>query len=496
MSKWSRLGWIGALIMVAFLSACVTGVTTWHLLGIRQEPSVNVQTEVPLARRPSGPRPASVGRTTILVLGVDERLDDVGRSDTIMVASLDPGQGDVSLLSIQRDTWTEIPGYGWDKINHAYAFGQHQLTLATVQQLLDIPIDHWVIINFAGFQAMVDAVGGIEVDVTESMHYEDPKDDNGGLYIHFEPGHYKLDGQKALEYARYRSGPDADIGRMRRQQEVIKLVLQKAMNPAIALRVPQLISSLSNAIRTDLNLPEILQLASAGKDLLARGPVQTAIIKGEGSLVGDIFYDVLNLGEVRQTAYRMLLGQEPPADFLERAEKAQAVQTAAIREAEQAAAAARAAAVLASAPAPAHQTADQPQQGDAKPENPPDATAGTTGDEQQKSAATTVTDQTAITGNVTSQNDRSRTRLPATILYDFSGKDLIGSTVKRLRQEKFNVMHFARSSRLVDKTVIIDRSGDDQVTAKLKELFPWARIEPGAAAADVQVEIRLGRDAR
>lgn len=474
--KWTRLGWFGALFGVAFLSACVTGVAAWRLVGFQQAPSVNVAVEVPAARQPSAPKAATVGRITVLVLGVDEREDDVGRSDTIMVASMDPDKGEVKLLSIQRDTWTEIPGYGWDKINHAYAFGKHQLTLATVQQFLDIPIDHYAIINFAGFKTVVDAVGGVEVDVQERMHYEDPYDDDGGLYIHFEPGRQLLSGQKALEYARYRSGQDGDIGRMRRQQEVIKLVLQKAMNPSIALRVPQLVSSLSSAIRTDLSLPEMLQLASAGKDLIARGPLQTDIIKGEGTAVGEIFYDVVDLVAARRAAYRMLLGSEPPDAFLARARKAGSAQVAAIREAD----AAAVAAALANA-------------GDTG--KPADGTPVARTDPSAAPAAPrpgTDTGGTAADG----KSDRARARQTTVALFDFSGRDLIANTVVKLRQARFSVTRFARSSRTMDHTVVVDRSGDPKVTERLRQLLPWARFEAAAPVGDVMVEIRLGKDVR
>lgn len=477
---WPRLRWFGTLFLVAVLSACVTGVTAWRLIGFRQEPSVNVQAEVPAARRPSAPRAASVGRTTVLVLGVDERLDDVGRSDTIMVASMDPERGEVSLLSIQRDTWTEIPGYGWDKINHAYAFGKHQLALATVQQFLDIPIDHWTIINFAGFKQVVDALGGIEVEITEPMDYDDPYDDGGGLHIHFTPGRYLLSGDRALEYARYRSGPDGDLGRMRRQQEVVKLVLQKAMNPANALRVPQLVASLSNAIRTDLSLAEMIQLAAAGRDLMARGPLQTAVIKGEGANVGEVFYGVVDLVEARRTAYRLLLGQEAPAAFLERARQAQSTLLAALREAQDAHA--------------AHQE-EKAKDGTQVALAPAAVARDLSGSSGAGAAASpgAAPAQGAAGGAVAAP---PRPKVVTVAVFDFSGRDLIGATVTRLRQQRFSVLRFARSSRTLDRTVIVDRSGDTQVAERLRQLFPWASLQEGAPVGDVQVEIRLGRDAR
>ena len=102
---------------------------------------------------------------SVLVLGVDEREGDSGRSDTMIVLTVNPNQNSIKMLSIPRDTRTEIVGHGTtDKINHAYAFGREEMSIATVEHLLDIPIDYYVKVNMEGFQDIVDAVGGIQVN--------------------------------------------------------------------------------------------------------------------------------------------------------------------------------------------------------------------------------------------------------------------------------------------------------------------------------------------
>ena len=154
-------------------------------------------------------------KATIMIMGVDERSDDVGRSDTLMVATIDPVRKETSLLSIPRDTRVAIPKNGYDKINAAYAYGGERLTQATVEDFLGVRIDHYVIINTHAFQKIVDAIGGIDIDVEKRMYYEDPWDDDGGLIIDLRPGMQHMDGKTAVTYVRYRD-EEGDIGRVRR----------------------------------------------------------------------------------------------------------------------------------------------------------------------------------------------------------------------------------------------------------------------------------------
>ena len=158
-----------------------------------------------------------------MLLGVDRRADDVGRSDTLMVASVDMDSHKAALLSVPRDTRVAIDGHGYDKINHAYAFGGHELSKSTVERLLGTHIAHYVIIDTKAFQRIIDALGGVDIDVDKRMHYEDPWDDNGGLVIDLYPGQQHLDGAKAIQYVRYRDG-EGDIGRIGRQQKFMKAV--------------------------------------------------------------------------------------------------------------------------------------------------------------------------------------------------------------------------------------------------------------------------------
>ncbi|MDU2065762.1 MAG: LCP family protein [Sporomusaceae bacterium] len=228
------------------------------------------------------------GKVNILVLGVDERDDDVGRSDTAFVVTIDKDQKKVTMLSIPRDSRVKIPGHGWDKMNHAYAFGGVKLSKAAVEGLIGIPIDHTVTINFNGFVRMIDAIGGVTIDVEKAMHYSDPYDDNGGLYINLQPGVQHLNGRTAIEYVRYRD-EEGDIGRVARQQKFLKAVMQEFTNPQIITRLPELVKEFSKAVRTDMSLGEMVKLAPI-VDQAAKSGLETAWVEGTPLWIQDVSY--------------------------------------------------------------------------------------------------------------------------------------------------------------------------------------------------------------
>lgn len=204
-----------------------------------------------------GNKIVSKDKATVMIMGVDARSDDVGRSDTLMLSTVDPDNDRVSLFSIPRDTRVKIPGYGYDKINAAYAYGGRRLTTETVEDLLNTKIDHYVSINIKGFIKIIDALGGVDINVEKRMKYEDPYDDNGGLYINLYPGMQHMDGKTAITYVRYRD-EEGDIGRIRRQQKFMKAVMEKALSPSIIIKLPSIIAALYESIDTDMSVSEII----------------------------------------------------------------------------------------------------------------------------------------------------------------------------------------------------------------------------------------------
>lgn len=163
---------------------------------------------------------------TVLLMGTDSRSEaDRGRPDTIILAAANPRTQKVTLLSIPRDTYVDIAGKGKkDKINHAYNYGTGTM-LKTVEELLDIPVDYYVMINFKGFADLIDEIGGIEIDVEKRMYYK-----SSDTYINLYPGRQVLNGEQALGYARFRRDAEGDFGRNRRQQEVLRALADQAVS--------------------------------------------------------------------------------------------------------------------------------------------------------------------------------------------------------------------------------------------------------------------------
>ena len=227
-------------------------------------------------------------KTTVMIMGVDERIDDVGRSDTLMIATLDPDTDSAALLSIPRDTRVKIKGRGYDKINAAYAYGGEKLAESTVEDFLGIDIDHYLIVNTNSFVRLVDAIGGVDINVEKRMYYEDPWDDNGGLVIDIYPGLQHMDGEKAVTYVRYRD-EEGDIGRVRRQQEFMAACMEKATSPSIIPKIPAIISEIMDAVKTDLSFREILGLAGALKDAQQNG-LDMEMVPGKPLYIDGVSY--------------------------------------------------------------------------------------------------------------------------------------------------------------------------------------------------------------
>ncbi len=221
-------------------------------------------------------------RLNILVLGVDARPDDTAlpRTDTIMVASVDWDAGTVDLLSIPRDLWVPVPGFEPTKINLVYSIGERyyeaggeELLRDTIATLINQPIHNYAWIDFDGFVRIIDQIGGIDLYVPQAIRDEKyPTADYGVETFELEAGYQHLDGTTALKYARTRS-QDGDYTRSSRQQIVIEAILQKVTNPAhsgdLLLAAPEIFRTLVGNFRSDLSLPQMLQLA---REALAQPP--------------------------------------------------------------------------------------------------------------------------------------------------------------------------------------------------------------------------------
>lgn len=234
----------------------------------------------------------------IMIMGVDRRADDVGRSDTLMVLTYNPADKKASLLSLPRDTRVHIEKNDYDKINHAYAYGGHELTKKTVEAFLNVPVDYYVMIDVHAFEKIIDAVGGVDIDVEKRMYYEDPWDDDGGLVIDLYPGKQHMDGKTAIQYVRYRDG-EGDIGRITRQQKFIKAFMSQIISPSILPKLPEIIQNISSAIQTDMPIDKMISLMTDLPTVQQNG-LNSTMVPGKPAYIEDISYWIPDIAKTRQ----------------------------------------------------------------------------------------------------------------------------------------------------------------------------------------------------
>jgi LCP family protein required for cell wall assembly len=236
------------------------------------------------------------GRVNVLVLGEgDPGHDGTGLTDTMMVLSLDTRSKRVAQISVPRDLRVDIPGYGQSKINAANAYGGVPLAEQVVSTALGIPINYYIHTDFSGLKNLVDAVGGIDVNVKDRLSDpEYPCDDNQykscGLDI--EPGYQHFNGTQALEYARCRKGTCGnDFGRAQRQQEVLNLVRDKVvrwdmlLNPA---KMAPVIAAVRSGIQTDMGAVQLAELGKYWQDGKSNHPVTLVLSDAPGNYLVDI----------------------------------------------------------------------------------------------------------------------------------------------------------------------------------------------------------------
>ncbi|MTH55046.1 LytR family transcriptional regulator [Bacillus mangrovi] len=195
---------------------------------------------------------------SILIMGVEDYSTGGkgGRSDTLIVMTLNPKEKSMKMLSIPRDTLVDVEGHGETKITHAYSYGGKELTVQTVEDFLDIPIDYYATVNFEAFKKVIDELGGVEVDVPFDFS---EKSDVTGKRIYFKEGKQTLDGEEALAYARMRKqDPRGDFGRNDRQKEIITAIIKKATSPQNILKVDDIANQISENVETNLRISEAM----------------------------------------------------------------------------------------------------------------------------------------------------------------------------------------------------------------------------------------------
>jgi LCP family protein required for cell wall assembly len=246
---------------------------------------------------PPAPLPDN-NRINVLLLGIDRR-GGTGwayRTDTMIIVTVDPIDKTVGMLSIPRDLQLEIPGYGEDRINTANVYGESRkypgggpaLLIRTIEANFSISIDYYIMVDFQGFEKIVDTLGGIDVSVPKTLHdtkYPNPKpqDPYGMKTVHFDPGLQHMSGQRALEYARSRMST-TDFDRANRQQLILLAIREKALSLNIITKLPSLITTMGNMVKTDMTLNEELELAALAPQVdianLKRAVIQKPLVYG------------------------------------------------------------------------------------------------------------------------------------------------------------------------------------------------------------------------
>ena len=215
----------------------------------------------------------------ILLLGVDERPGDKGRSDTIILLSINPNTDSMIMLSVPRDTYVNIPGRGMDKINHAYAFGDVDLAVQTFEEAFNLPVHYYVRVNMEGFKEGVDALGGVTIQ-------NDQEFSQGGNQ--FSKGTIHLNGTQALDYVRMRKNdPRGDLGRNDRQRKVITAAIDEFASFSSITKVGNILDIIGGNVKTDLDMKSMQTLFSDYRG--ARNNVKTLEINGTGKTL-DLWY--------------------------------------------------------------------------------------------------------------------------------------------------------------------------------------------------------------
>ncbi len=242
----------GALLIVAFfLIAAITallvvarGLSSGDLTSLEREPGV----------------------VTMLLLGTDRNYARSGavaeryaRTDTVILACLNTSQQKAYLFSIPRDTIVEIPGHGSGLVNAAHVYGGPALAVETVENLLQVNIPYWMVVDFEGFQKLIDALGGVEINVEKDLRYYDRA---GDFSVDLKAGKQVLDGEEALQYARFRNDALGDIGRVRRQQKLLAAIAQKAMSIQSINRWPALYRVTDQTVQTNFTKLEMVKIGS------------------------------------------------------------------------------------------------------------------------------------------------------------------------------------------------------------------------------------------
>lgn len=243
-------------------------------------------------------------RVSILAVGVDNS-EGRGLADTIIAVALWPKTGEMAAVAIPRDSYVHIPGVGNRRINASHAFGSLPLTIDTVELLLGFPFDYYIEVNVEGLADLVDAVGGVDIEVEKRMYYRDRAQD---LLIDLQPGLQHLGGQEAVGYVRFRHDAMGDLGRIERQRQFLRSVTRELLSPDNVGRLPGLAETFVDTVQTNLSVRDILMLKKIVEQIGADG-IRMATVPATPLRIAGQSVLQLDAVELQRVVDRVLWGQ-------------------------------------------------------------------------------------------------------------------------------------------------------------------------------------------
>ncbi|SEN29159.1 cell envelope-related function transcriptional attenuator common domain-containing protein [Terribacillus saccharophilus] len=291
--------WLRVLLALIVLVILVVGVFAFLTFNNARSTVGNIQKSTnAIDQKEVQKKVENNEKLNVLLLGVDEREGDTGRSDALMVMSLDPANDSMKIVSIPRDTRAEIVGNGTtEKINHAYARGGVDMSINTVESFLNIDLDYFVEMNMEGLSDLVDAVGGITVnsqlDFTQDGYS-------------FTQGETSMDGKKAMAYVRMRKeDPDGDFGRNARQRQVIQAVIDKGASIKSVNKIDDLLNVLGNNVQTNIDFSTMTDLFQNYRNV--RKNTENYQMQGTGTTIDGVYY--YEIGQEEKDKVHNMLGE-------------------------------------------------------------------------------------------------------------------------------------------------------------------------------------------
>lgn len=280
----------------------------------------NMKTDNAANKELDAPKPQAKDEPFYMILmGVDSRArGEASRSDTLIIARVDTEQERVTLISIPRDTRVNIPGHGKTKINAAHSYGGPALVIKTVKEITGLPISHYAEVDFWGFIEVVDALGGVTVDVPEDI-YDMKAANHVKANAELEAGTQLLDGGHALTFVRSREFPRGDLQRIENQQVFFRALLKEMLKTSNVLRLPSVVSAMAGSVTTDLSVGNLVGIANKLKGMDDSG-LETVTMPGEPKMIGGGSYVVMDEEAFAQMIERVKTGQ--PAELTEETQEA------------------------------------------------------------------------------------------------------------------------------------------------------------------------------